>query len=117
MAPEGTNQTSGSAISYPVLTRQRKLSGRCPFTLAQLGSRCPQLQLNATSVSSVIPSWLIQVLKGYEQDTSAQKLLSKLATREKLDHYTLTQGIIRFKGRIWLGMDREIQRLVMSELH
>lgn len=69
------------------------------------------------SVSSVLPSWLSQVLKGYEQDTSAHKLLSKLATREKLNHYTLTQGIIRFKGRIWLGLNREIQRLVMSELH
>jgi hypothetical protein len=82
-----------------------------------LDQDAPKLQLNATSVSSVIPSWLNQVLKGYEQDTSAQELLSKLATGEKIDHYTLTQGIIRFKGRILLGMNQEIQQLVMSELH
>jgi hypothetical protein len=63
-----------------------------PFHVGPTWIKMPHLQLNATSVSSVIPSWLSQVLKGYEQDTSAHKLLSKLATGEKLDPYTLTQG-------------------------
>jgi hypothetical protein len=74
-------------------------------------------QLNATSVSSVIPSWLSQVAQGYDQDPSAKKLLSCLLTGETMEHYTLSQGIIRFKGRIWIGANKAIQQMIMSELH
>lgn len=82
-----------------------------------LGQDDFKLQLNATSVSSVIPSWLSQVAQGYDQDPSAKKLLSCLLTGETMEHYTLSQGIIRFKGRIWIGANKAIQQMIMSELH
>jgi hypothetical protein len=82
-----------------------------------LGQDDFKLQLNATSVSSDITSWLSQVAQGYDQDPSAKKLLSCLLTGETMEHYTLSQGIIRFKGRIWIGANKAIQQMIMSELH
>jgi hypothetical protein len=51
------------------------------------------------------------------QDSTAQKLIESLTTGAKREHYTLTQGVIRFKGRIWLGANKELHQMVMSALH
>jgi hypothetical protein len=57
------------------------------------------------------------VAAGYEKDENAQKILSALVTGEPLEAYTLVDGIIRCKGKIWLGANQEIQTNVMSALH
>jgi hypothetical protein len=77
----------------------------------------PHLQLNLVATSTVVPSWLQQVVQGYEQDPSAQKLLQVLSTRTDRGHYTLTNGVIRYKGRIWLGTNSVLQQTVMIALH
>jgi hypothetical protein len=69
------------------------------------------------ATSTVVPSWLQQVVQGYEQDPSAQKLLQVLATGTDRGHYTLTNGVIRYKGRIWLGTNSVLQQTVMTTLH
>lgn len=75
------------------------------------------LQLNMVAQSQVVPTWLVGVAAGYEKDENAQKILSALATGEPLEAYTLVDGIIRYKGKIWLGANQEIQTNVMSALH
>jgi hypothetical protein len=74
-------------------------------------------QLNTTSVSTITPDWLLQVTQGYDQDPIAQKILTQLVVGGQLAHYTITQGVIRFKGRIWLGNNQEMHQKVMSALH
>jgi transposase InsO family protein len=75
------------------------------------------LQLHALATSSVVPSWLAEVTKGYESDEQAKKLLQSLATGHSMDPFTLTAGIIRHKGRVWLGHDSALQLKVMTALH
>jgi hypothetical protein len=77
----------------------------------------PHLQLNLVATSTVVPSLLHQVVQGYEQDPSAQKLLQILATGTDQGRYTLTNGVIRYKGRIWLGTNPVLQQTVMTALH
>jgi transposase InsO family protein len=36
---------------------------------------------------------------------------------EKQEHYTLTNGVICYKGRIWLGNNQVVQQMVMTALH
>jgi hypothetical protein len=36
---------------------------------------------------------------------------------EKQEHYTLTNGVICYKGRIWLGNNQVVQQMVMTTLH
>lgn len=47
----------------------------------------------------------------------ASKLLSELALHSPHDYYTLLNGIIRYKHRIWLGHSVQLQQRVLSALH
>lgn len=54
----------------------------------------PQLQLNQIAVSTVVPSWLVQVVQGYEKDPKTKELLQILATGSDHGAYSLINGVI-----------------------
>lgn len=73
-------------------------------------------QLSAISVST--PTWLQEVTKGYEQDPHTSQLLAELAINSiAKEHYTLSHGLIRYKGRIWIGNNTDLQNKLIAELH
>ena len=49
------------------------------------------------------PSWLTEVTVGYENDKQAQQLLTKLAIQPNFENFTLRDGVIKYKNRVWLG--------------
>lgn len=58
------------------------------------------------------------VVDSYLEDPTAQELLQKLSLHpEGLDHFTLVDGVIRFKGKVWLGHHQEAKQAVLSSLH
>lgn len=62
-------------------------------------SHVPVAQCAAMTVYQ--PHWLREVLQSYETDPSAQELLAKLSDASVITpHYTLWDGIIRYKGRL-----------------
>jgi hypothetical protein len=68
--------------------------------------------------SQVQPTWTQEVINSYATDTEAQSRLAQLALVSPDEHgYELTQGLIRFKGRIWLGANSAIQTKVIAALH
>jgi len=69
------------------------------------------------SISVAQPGWLQQLQDSYSTSEAAQKILAELALQKVHGHYTLVQGIIRYKGRIWLGHDSTFQNKVMHALH
>jgi hypothetical protein len=71
-------------------------------TAADALSRRPQeIHGQLTAISSVVPAWLTEVITGYQNDPKAQALLAQLAVNPSgEDGYTLTDGIIRKKGKI-----------------
>jgi hypothetical protein len=81
-------------------------------------SRMPPVESALFSLSTAVPQWLLQVADSYVQDVRAQALLAALATsRSDSTHYTLHSGIIRYKGRVWVGNDPSIHKNIMSALH
>lgn len=53
------------------------------------------------SVSSSQPVWLQEILNSYMTDSVAQQLLAKLAvTDSHRGAYSLSQGLIKYKGRV-----------------
>lgn len=86
-------------------------------TVADALSRCPtdhQLYL----VTAVQPQWLADIQQGYDSDRKAKELLAQLALSPlSLPHYSLENGIIRYKGKIWLGNNSTLQSQVFSALH
>jgi hypothetical protein len=63
-------------------------------------SRCPTSN-TVLAISTTTPTWLERLQEGYYEDDNAKQLLSELAFGPTADgHYTLLDGIIRYKGRI-----------------
>jgi hypothetical protein len=70
------------------------------------------------AISAVQPQWLEEIQSSYNFDPEATKLLSQLAVHPKgVSHYSLANGIIRYKGKIWLGHNKDLQGKVFHALH
>lgn len=64
------------------------------------------------------PKWLEIVIEGYQQDDSSKQLLSELALTGSNDKgFSLIDGVIRYKGRIWLGQHKEAHQAILLALH
>jgi hypothetical protein len=62
--------------------------------------------------------WLSSVTASYASDARAQKLLQQLALDPaSSDTFTLNQGILRYKGRIWVGNDNKLQLQIVLAFH
>jgi hypothetical protein len=61
---------------------------------------------------------LSDVVTGYTQDPKAMKLLTELAATATPDGpYQLQDGLIKYKGHIWLGSNTALHNQVISSLH
>jgi len=79
-------------------------------------SRVPVAQCAAMSVCQ--PAWLLEVLQSYDSDPVTQELLAKLSdTSVSTPNYTLQDGLIRYKGRIWVGNDAALRLKLVQALH
>lgn len=70
------------------------------------------------AVSECTPTWLQRVQEGYAEDELAKELLTELAASgDNGKGYTLKQGIIRYKGRVWIGNNVVAHRDILIALH
>lgn len=64
------------------------------------------------------PKWLEIIVEGYEKDEGNKKLLNELASTSSNDQgFSLKDGLVRYKGRIWLGKYNEAHKVVLLALH
>lgn len=76
-------------------------------------SSCSDLAL----ISITQPSWLQEVQKAYLEDERATQLLTELAIVSPNGHYKLSNGLILYKDRIWIGSSLTLQHKVLVALH
>ena len=70
------------------------------------------------AISVATPQWCNDITRGYATDTQAQRLLSKLATSQTTaDSFSLSDGLIRFKNKIWVGNNSTIQQQIIQAFH
>lgn len=74
-------------------------------------------QLNA--ISLVTPKWTNEVEKSYETDSKCRELLEKLlvSPNHTDQNDSLQNGLIRHKGRIYIGDDLELKNKLLNALH
>jgi transposase InsO family protein len=75
----------------------------------------PDQGLHAISVST--PQWLSDIAESYMQTPQDKQLLTELSVNTPSRHYQLTDGLIKYKGRIWLGHNVDLHTKVMASLH
>lgn len=70
------------------------------------------------AMSSVQHQWLQELTLSYQSDPKACDLLTRLAVSpDAVPPYTLFQGLIRYKNRVWLGSSADIQQRVIQAFH
>jgi hypothetical protein len=74
---------------------------------------------SCVAISVLKPSWTQDIENSYANDTHCQKLLQELAvsTDNANSDYTLTAGIIRYKGRIFVGNNSDVKSKIMQAMH
>jgi hypothetical protein len=61
---------------------------------------------------------LEQVTSTYSQDLAALDLLTKLSiASDSVPNFTLINGPLRYKNKVWLGSNKPMQQQVMHALH
>jgi hypothetical protein len=66
----------------------------------------------------VVPQWISEVLSGYSKDARALNLVAKLSIDDKVvPHFSLSQGVLRYKNRIWIGTNASLQAKLLQACH
>jgi hypothetical protein len=64
------------------------------------------------------PAWFEEVTNSYATDAKAQEMLARLAVQSPdEDGYTLHHGLIRYRGRLWIGANTALQTKLISAFH
>lgn len=81
-------------------------------------SRHPDPSASLLAISHLQPVWLNEIVDLNLKYPEAQELLQRLATQSVQDeHYTLRDGLIRYKGRLWLPSDQELSNKIIQAFH
>lgn len=83
---------------------------------ADVLSRAPPSQLQVVSMCQ--PQWVQDVIQSYEGNAHAQDLLTKLSLDSAaVPHFSLRDGLLRYKSRIWVGSNAQLQLKLISAVH
>lgn len=81
-------------------------------------SRMPESECTVTAISVVQPTWMQVLQEGYMEDEEAKLKLSALSIQSPNDKgYSLVNGIIKCRDRIWVGKNALAQRHILQALH
>jgi hypothetical protein len=81
-------------------------------------SRRPSDNVDCYHISSGTPVWLSEVTAGYETDPHTQHLIAELTLHQAPDSpFQLKAGLLRYKGRIWVGANPSLQLKIVSTMH
>jgi hypothetical protein len=62
--------------------------------------------------------WIQKLKEGYEDNSEDKQLLTELSISGQNDKgFMLTNGVIRYKGRVWVGNNTLAQQHIMQALH
>lgn len=70
------------------------------------------------AISIATPQWCTEIVEGYKSDRHAQELLVKLASATTSpSHFSLQDGLIRFKQRVWVRNNSDMQQQLIKAFH
>jgi hypothetical protein len=70
------------------------------------------------AISIATPSWIAEIEESYKDDPHYTNLLQQLTVdSQSVQHYSLHSGILRFKGRIYVGNANGLRSKILSSLY
>lgn len=90
----------------------------CDNGAADALSRCSHHEEICSAISVVTPQWCEDIVNGYQDDSQTMSLLTKVAASATVvPHFTLENGLMKYKNRIWVGRNPAIQLKLIQLLH
>ena len=84
----------------------------------ELQTLCLAVQLLSWLLCQCHPQWLEEVISSYSGDDHAKDLIAKLSlASDAVPHYTLRDGLLRYKSRIWIGQNLQLQTKLIAAVH
>ena len=81
-------------------------------------SRRPHVPGDCYVLSEIQPAWVQEIMDSYESDPHVTAILQKLAIDPlTVPNFTLQGGLLRFKKRLWVGSNEQLQRKIIDNLH
>jgi hypothetical protein len=100
-------------LQYSVQYKKGALNGA-----ADALSRKPVDTSLVMLATTLKPVWLDRVAASYSSDVQIQQLIQRLAGDSSADPpYSLTGGLLRWQGRLWVGPDKDLQRTIIQAFH
>jgi hypothetical protein len=116
-----TEQTVADGIQHKLLLKLLEFNYKIEYKKGKENKAADALSRKTPSLMAttvITPSWTESVEHSYEGDPHCQELLAKLSiTPQAEQHYTLTAGILRHKGQIYIGNKEELKQQIIESLH
>ncbi|WVZ54417.1 hypothetical protein U9M48_005213 [Paspalum notatum var. saurae] len=88
----------------------------CSNAAADALSQC-LVDSSVQALSECVPAWVQQLQLGYEDDPQAKQLLTELSVYPSNSQgFSLVDGILRFKGRVWVGNNALARQHILQAL-
>lgn len=70
------------------------------------------------AVSSTVPQWCDALISGYSTDPQARAYIQQLIVDPNaLLNFSYSNGLLRYKNRIWVGANKQMQSQIIQALH
>jgi hypothetical protein len=85
-------------------------------------SRMPRQQEgveeSSQAITVVVPDWVEDIRRSYDEDLQAHKILSLVGSEaDPNGEYKLESGLLKYKGRIFVGQNTEIRKDLLRGYH
>jgi hypothetical protein len=115
------NQRLSEGIQHKLMLKLLEFNYRIEYKKGKENSVADALSRNPSfcvNLSVTTPSWSLEVENSYKHDRFCNNLQQKLALQPgSAPDYTLTAGILRYKGRILIILDPKLKMKILHALH
>ena len=77
-----------------------------------------EAQLQGLTSTIIIPEWVKELEQSYEGDKAIKDMITQLSTApNSLPQFSYTNGILRCKGRVYVGNQGQLRYQLLQKLH
>jgi hypothetical protein len=70
------------------------------------------------AMSTITPVWLDTVQEGYVAYAKTHQLIAALGVSpQSIPHFTLCNGILHYKNKVWIGANVAVQKQILETMH
>ena len=69
------------------------------------------------TITAVVPTWSLEIANSNKENHQIQQIIAVLTKSDSQAEYTYKQGVLKFKGRIYIGKTGELRQKLLELMH